>query len=246
MSSAATAKRNVALFATCLGDQLSPDVVHATVTVLERAGCRVTFDPRQTCCGQPAFNSGYWTEARAVARHFLEVFADAEVVVAPSGSCTAMVHRFVDLFRDDPELRERAEQLAHKTFELSAFLVRELGVTDLGAKLAARVGWHDACHGLRELGVKQEPRQLLAHVQGLELVELKTCESCCGFGGTFSVKQPEISTAMLDHKLNELQMTPIDVLAAVDSSCLMQIRGRLLRLGSPVRTMHLAEILASR
>ena len=108
MSSAATAKRNVALFATCLGDQLSPDVVHATVTVLERAGCRVTFDPRQTCCGQPAFNSGYWTEARAVARHFLEVFADAEVVVAPSGSCTAMVHRFVDLFRDDPELRERA------------------------------------------------------------------------------------------------------------------------------------------
>jgi L-lactate dehydrogenase complex protein LldE len=124
--------------------------------------------------------------------------------------------------------------------------VNELGVTDLGAKLNARVGWHDACHGLRDLGIKQEPRQLLAHVDGLELVELKTCESCCGFGGTFSVKSPEISTAMLDHKLDELAMTPIDVLAAVDGSCLMQIRGRLERRGSPVRTMHLAEILASR
>jgi len=236
---------NVALFATCLGDQLSPDAVHATVTVLERAGCNVTFDPRQTCCGQPAFNSGFWQEAREVARHFLDVFGDAEAIVAPSGSCTAMVHRFPDLFRDEPEMRERAEQVAHKTFELATFLVRELKVTDLGAKFAGRVGWHDACHGLRELGVKQEPRQLLSKVEGLELVEMKTCESCCGFGGTFSVKTPEISTAMLDHKLDELAMTPIDVLAAVDSSCLMQIRGRLERRGSPVRTMHLAEILAS-
>lgn len=246
MSGANTASRNVSLFATCLGDQLSPEAVHATVQVLEQAGCNVTFDPRQTCCGQPAFNSGFWREAREVARHFVDVFEPAEVIVAPSGSCTAMVHRFPDLFRDEPDMRARAERMAHRTFELSTFLVRELGVTDLGAKLNARVGWHDACHGLRELGVKQEPRQLLAHVEGLELVEQKTCESCCGFGGTFSVKSPEISTAMLDHKLHELAMTPIDVLAAVDSSCLMQIRGRLQRLGSPVRTMHLAEILASR
>lgn len=246
MSGTTTTSRNVALFATCLGDQLSPDAVHATVQILEHVGCHVTFDPRQTCCGQPAFNSGYWREAREVARHFIEVFEHAEVIVAPSGSCTAMVHRFPDLFRDEPAIRERAEQMARRTFELSTFLVRELGVTDLGARLNARVGWHDACHGLRELGVKQEPRQLLAHVAGLELVELKTCESCCGFGGTFSVKSPEISTAMLDHKLDELAMTPLDVLASVDSSCLMQIRGRLERRGSPVRTMHLAEILASR
>jgi L-lactate dehydrogenase complex protein LldE len=246
MSGPITANRDVSLFATCLGDQLSPDAVHATVRVLEDAGCKVEFDPRQTCCGQPAFNSGFWQEARGVARHFMDVFEHAETIVAPSGSCTAMVHRFPDLFRDEPEMQERAKQLAHRTFELSAFLVRELGVTDLGAKLTARVGWHDACHGLRELRVKDEPRQLLAHVEGLELVELKTCESCCGFGGTFSVKSPEISTAMLDHKLDELAMTPIDVLAAVDSSCLMQIRGRLERRGSPVRTMHLAEILASR
>ena len=246
MSEASTASRNVALFATCLGDQLSPETVHATVHVLEHAGCTVTFDPRQTCCGQPAFNSGFWREARQVARHFINVFEHASAIVAPSGSCTAMVHRFPDLFRDEPEMRERAEKMAHRTFELSSFLVNELGVTDLGAKLNARVGWHDACHGLRDLGIKQEPRQLLAHVDGLELVELKTCESCCGFGGTFSVKSPEISTAMLDHKLDELAITPIDVLAAVDGSCLMQIRGRLERRGSPVRTMHLAEILASR
>lgn len=245
MTQSSTTSRNVSLFATCLGDQLSPDAVHATVTVLKRAGCQVAFDPRQTCCGQPAFNSGFWHEAREVARHFLDVFEDAEVIVTPSGSCTAMVHRFVDLFRDDSELLPRAKAMAKKTHELSSYLVRELGVTNLDARFNARVGWHDACHGLRELRIKQEPRQLLSHVQGLELVELKTCESCCGFGGTFSVKLPEVSTAMLDHKIDELQMTPIDVLAAIDTSCLMQIHGRLERRGSPVRTMHLAEILAS-
>ncbi|MCK5941218.1 MAG: (Fe-S)-binding protein [Planctomycetes bacterium] len=238
--------RTVSLFATCLGDQLKPDVVHATVAVLERAGCEVSFDPAQTCCGQPAFNSGYWDDAREVARHFVRVFEAAEHVVTPSGSCTAMVHRFPELFRDEPDWRARAERVAHKTHELSAFLVRELGVTDLGARLDARVGWHDACHGLRELRVKDEPRQLLAHVQGLELVELRTCESCCGFGGTFSVKLPEVSTAMLDHKVDDVASAGIDVLAAVDSSCLMQLQGRLERRQVPVRTMHLAEILASR
>ncbi|MCB9876314.1 MAG: (Fe-S)-binding protein [Planctomycetes bacterium] len=238
--------RDVALFATCLGDQLFPGVVEATVTVLERAGCAVRFDPRQTCCGQPAFNSGYWREARQVARHFLDVFERADAVVAPSGSCVAMLHRFPQLFADEPDVAARAAALAHKTFELSSFLVRELGVTDLGARFDARVGWHDACHGLRELGVRDEPRTLLAAVQGLELVELRTRESCCGFGGTFSVKLPEVSTAMLDHKLDEVMEAPIDVLAAIDGSCLMQLHGRLERRGARVRTMHLAEVLASR
>ena len=236
----------MSLFATCLGDQLFPDVVHATVSVLERAGCAVHFDPRQTCCGQPAFNAGYWTEAREVARHFVDVFADAETVVTPSGSCTAMVHRFPDLFRGEPAMRQKANELAHRTLELSTVLVRELGITDLGARLEARVGWHDACHGLRELHIHDEPRALLAAVDGLELVELRLRESCCGFGGTFSVKLPEVSTAMLDHKLDEVTTAPIDVLAAVDGSCLMQIRGRLEKRGSRVRTMHLAEILARR
>ncbi len=238
--------RTVALFATCLGDQLWPEVVHATVAVLERAGCRVTFDPAQTCCGQPAFNSGFQHDARSVARHFVEVFERADAVVAPSGSCVAMVHRYPELFRAEPAWHERAERLAHKTFELSAFLVRELRVTDVGARLAARVAWHDACHGLRELGVKDEPRALLRAVQGLELVDLRTGEACCGFGGTFSVKFPELSTAMLDHKLSALDQERVDVLSAVDSSCLMQIRGRLQRQGSRVRVLHLAEILASR
>ncbi len=142
-------RRKVALFATCLGDQFWPEVVHATATVLERAGCTVTFDPAQTCCGQPAFNSGFQADARSVARHFVEVFERADAVVAPSGSCVAMVHRYPELFRDEPAWRARAEHVAHKTFELSAFLVRELRVTELGARLAARVAWHDACHGLR-------------------------------------------------------------------------------------------------
>ena len=237
--------RTVALFATCLGDQLFPGAVHATVRVLERAGCRVVFDPRQTCCGQPAFNSGFWPDARAVARHFVTVFETAAAIVAPSGSCTAMVHRYPELLRDDPEWHARAERVAGRTFELSAFLVRELGVTDLGARFAARVGWHDACHGLRELGVRDEPRRLLAQVRGLELVELATAASCCGFGGTFSVKLPHVSTAMVDHKLDELERQRIDVLAAIDSSCLMQLQGRLERRGARVRTVHLAEILAA-
>ncbi len=238
-------KRRVSLFATCLADQFWPEVLHATVAVLERVGCEVIFDPRQTCCGQPAFNSGFDRDARTVARHFLDVFDDAETVVAPSGSCTAMVHRFPSLFADDPPLHQRASSLARRTFELSAFLVRELGVTDLGARFPHRVAWHDACHGLRELHLRDEPRRLLAAVQGLQLVELRTGEACCGFGGTFSVKFPELSTAMADHKLAALG-GDVDVLSSLDASCLMQLRGRLQRQGRSVRVLHLAEILSSR
>ena len=239
-------KRRVALFVTCLADQLWPAVGHATVAVLERAGCTVEFDARQTCCAQPAFNSGYQEEAKRVARHFVEVFEDADAIVAPSGSCTAMVHRFGQLFREEPAWAERAERVAARTHELASFLVRELGVGDLGARFPARLAWHDACHGLRELGLKREPRQLLAHVRELELVEFAAAESCCGFGGTFSVKFPELSTAMLDHKLADLARAEVTHLASVDGSCLMQLAGRLARQGSPVKTVHLAEILAAR
>jgi L-lactate dehydrogenase complex protein LldE len=238
--------RRVALFATCVADQLFPGVAHAAVAVLQRAGCTVTFDPAQTCCGQPAFNSGFHDEARFVARHHVAVFERADTVVAPSASCVAMVHRLPELLRAEPEWHERAERVARRTFELSAFLVRELRVTDVGARLGARVAWHDACHGLRELGLRDEPRALLRAVRGLELVELAAGDACCGFGGTFAVKFPELSTAMLDHKLGGLGPDRADVLASLDSSCLMQLQGRLRRAGSPVRTMHLAEILASR
>jgi len=237
-------KRRVALFVTCLADQLWPAVGHATVAVLERAGCTVEFDARQTCCAQPAFNAGYQAEARRVARHFVEVFEDCEAIVAPSGSCTAMVHRFAQLFRDEPAWCERAERVAARTHELASFLVRELGVRDLGARFPARLAWHDACHGLRELGLKSEPRALLAHVRELELCEFAAAESCCGFGGTFSVKFPELSTAMLDHKLASLAQAKVTHLSALDGSCLMQLAGRLARQGSPVKTVHLAEVLA--
>jgi L-lactate dehydrogenase complex protein LldE len=238
-------KRSVSLFVTCLVDQLRPEVGLAAARVLERAGCEVSFDARQTCCAQPAFNSGFREEARAVARHFVEVFEPADAVVVPSGSCTSMVHHFADLFATEPAWLERAERVAAKTHELAGFLVRELGVTDLGARFAGRVAWHDACHGLRELGLRSEPRALLGAVRGLELVEMKGAESCCGFGGTFSVKFPELSTAILDHKLAQLAEAKVDVLASLDASCLMQIQGRLARTGSKVRTRHLAEILAT-
>jgi L-lactate dehydrogenase complex protein LldE len=235
----------VALFATCLADQFWPEVLQATVAVLERAGCAVDFDPRQTCCGQPACNSGFAAEARSVARHFVDVFADAEHVVAPSGSCVAMVHRFADLFAGEPHQQKRCADLAHRTHELSHFLVDVLAVTDLGAHFPHHVAWHDPCHARRELHVHDQPRRLLAAVRGLHLHELHAKDSCCGFGGTFSVKYPELSTAMLDHKLADLP-TEVTTLASLDSSCLMQMRGRLQRQGRNVHVLHLAEILASR
>jgi len=237
-------KRRVSLFVTCLVDQLRPEIARATVAVLEKAGCEVEFDARQTCCGQPAFNTGFRDEARAVARHFVDVYGDAECVVVPSGSCTAMIHRLPELFERDEALHARAERVASRTHELSTFLVRELGLGDLGARFAGRVAWHHACHGLRELHLGV-PRSLLAHVRGLELVEPPLSDSCCGFGGTFSATYPELSTAMLDPKLDRLEEARVDAVTALDGSCLMQIGTRLARRGSRIRALHLAEILAS-
>jgi L-lactate dehydrogenase complex protein LldE len=235
----------VSLFVTCLVDQLWPSAGAAAVRVLRRAGCEVEFDPRQTCCGQPAFNTGYRAEARSVARNFLEVFEGAEAVVVPSGSCAAMVKHLPELFAGDDRQRAVAESVAARTFEIGQFLVRELGVEDLGASFSGRVAWHDACHGLRELGIHDEPRRLIANVRGAELVELSDAGECCGFGGTFAVKHPELSVAILDRKLERLAELDVDCVASGDVSCLMQIEGRLKRLGSPLRALHLAELLAS-
>lgn len=237
----------VALFVTCLVDQLWPSVGTSTVEVLRRVGCEVTFDEQQTCCGQPAFNTGYREPARALARRFIEAYErnGADAIVAPSGSCTAMVHHYEDLFEDSAEWRERARAVAARTHELSAFLVNVLGVDDVGAAFTGRVTWHDACHGLRELGLKSEPRRLLAHVRGAEFVELPNAEACCGFGGTFSVKYPEVSVAIVDHKVDALEQAGVDAVVSADASCLMQIGGRLSRRNSRVRAMHLAEVLAS-
>jgi len=237
----------VGLFVTCLVDQMWTSIGTSTVDVLRRAGCEVEFDERQTCCGQPAFNTGYRTEARRVAAHFIEVFEEskAEFIVSPSGSCTAMVHHYRTLFDADERWQERARAVASRTFELSAFLVRVLKLEDVGARFRGRVTWHDACHGLRELGVSNEPRTLIRNVQDTEFVELKNADACCGFGGTFSVKYPEISAAILDQKIEAIESSGVDAVISGDASCLMQIGGRLSRLGSRVRVMHLAELLAS-
>ena len=237
----------VALFVTCVVDQMWPGIGASTVEVLRRVGCTVEFDERQTCCGQPAFNTGYREEARRLAKRFIEIFEEskAEAIVSPSGSCTAMVHHYPALFPDDADWRRRAKNLAEQTFELSSFLVRVLKVEDVGARWAGRVTWHDACHALRDLNVQSEPRSLLRHVNGTEFVELENADACCGFGGTFSVKYPEISVAILDQKIEAIEKAGVQAVVSGDASCLMQIGGRLSRKGSKVKVMHLAEILAS-
>ena len=236
----------VSLFVTCLVDQLWPEVGVATVKLLRAAGCKVSFDEAQTCCGQPAFNSGYRAEAREVAQRTIELFEEAEAVVMPSGSCAAMAHHYPGLFAQDDPWRARAERLAGKTHELSTFLVRVLGREDFGAQFKGRIAWHHACHGLRDLGIREEPRRLIQRVEGAQLVATSGDESCCGFGGTFAIKYPDISVAMLDQKIQALEAADVDVVASGDVSCLTQIAGRLERRRSRIRAMHLAEILTAR
>ena len=238
----------VSLFVTCLVDQMWSNVGTSCVAVLRRAGCAVEFDERQTCCGQPAFNTGYRDEARRVAKRFIEIFEEskAQAIVSPSGSCTAMVHHFAELFSDEPGWRVRAEAIAERTHELSSFLVRVLGIEDVGASWHGRLTWHDACHGLRDLNIKSEPRKLISNVRGAEFVEMENAEACCGFGGTFSVKYPEISVAILDQKIEAIERSGVRAVVSGDASCLMQIGGRLSRRGSKVEVMHIAELLNHR
>ena len=233
----------VSLFVTCIVDQMFPKVGLAMAGVLERLGYEVEFRETQTCCGQPAFNSGYWNEAREVARYFLETFRGAEYIVVPSGSCTSMLtHHAAELFPDDPEARD----LHTRVFEFSRFLLDVAQTDDLGARLDDVVTFHDSCHALRELKIKDGPRRLLAKVRGLELREMELAEECCGFGGTFSVKFDEVSGAMARTKIESIQKTGANTVVGVDSSCLMQLQGVISRAGLPIRTMHLAEVLASR
>ena len=237
--------RGVALFVTCLVDQLYPQIGEAAVRVLERAGCAVSFPEAQTCCGQAVFNDGFQDDARRLARRFLDAFEGAEVVVAPSGSCVAMVREWYPrLFDGDDAAAERARGLAHRTFELSEYLVRVLGTTDVGARFPAAVTYHSSCHGLRGLGLREEPLRLLSSVRDLRLVPLRGTEECCGFGGFFSVKFSGLSGAMLASKLDAIEASGADVVTATDASCLMHIAGGLVRRGSRVRAMHLAEVLA--
>lgn len=234
----------VSLFVTCLVDLLRPEVGLAAAELLRRAGCEVDFDPRQTCCGQPAFNAGHRQEARAVARTLIRALEDAEAVVTPSGSCCAMTRHYRELFADEPDWAERGAALAAKTHELASFLVDTLGVTDFGARRPLRASWHDSCHGLRELGLRAAPRRLLAAVDGLELVEAGLREECCGFGGAFAVTHDALSVAMADRKIDELETLGVEVVAGADLSCLLQLGGRLQRRGSRIRALHFAELLA--
>jgi len=228
----------IALFVPCFVDQACPQVAVDMVRVLRRIGCEVDFPEEQTCCGQPAFNSGYWDDARAVSERFLRVFEKAEAVVGPSGSCTAMIRKFY------PELLPQPNGL-EKFYEFSEFLTKVAKLEDVGATFAHRVTLHDSCHALRELGIHQGPRDLLRHVRGLELVEMDRVEDCCGFGGTFSVKFGMISAAMGDTKTEHAAATGAEFVTSVDPSCLLHLDGVLRKKQSSLRTIHLASILAS-
>jgi L-lactate dehydrogenase complex protein LldE len=237
--------RRVSLFVTCIVDQLYPKVGLAMADVLERVGCQVDFPEEQTCCGQPAFNTGYRREAADVARHFLRVFRDAEYIVIPSGSCAAMIqHHYAELFAKEPEWLEQVHRIEPRVWEFTKFLTEVAHVEDVGARFEHSVTFHDSCHALRELGVKEGPRRLLAKVRGLTLKEMANSEECCGFGGTFSVKFPEISGGMARTKLDGIAASGAEYVVGVDASCLMQLQGALSRSGMPVRTMHIAEVLA--
>ena len=237
----------VSLFVTCVVDQVFPQVGIAITQVLERLGFQIDFPEAQTCCGQPAFNSGYTEEARGIARHFLNVFRDSAAIIVPSGSCTSMIsHHFADIFQHDPKLLAEAHALEPRVWEFSRFLLEVAGVEDVGARFEGVVTYHDSCHALRELRIKAGPRKLLAKVRGLTLAEMETAEECCGFGGTFSIKFPEVSGAMARTKIDSIQKTGASTVVSIDSSCLMQLQGVIDRAGLPIRTLHLAEVLASR
>jgi L-lactate dehydrogenase complex protein LldE len=234
----------VTLFVPCFVDLMFPNVGISMVRILERLGHTVKCPDEIACCGQPAYNSGYWDEARSVAVKVLERLQNEEVVVIGSGSCGAMLHVFYpELFAGTP-YEAPAQSLAKRCYEFSDFLVTRLGVTDLGARFPAKVTFHDGCHGLRELGAYEQPRRLLAKVKELELVEMRE-QVCCGFGGTFAAKFPMISTAMGEVKCSLAQDTGADFIVSNDSSCLMQIQGLLTRQGSRMKTIHLAEVLAT-
>jgi L-lactate dehydrogenase complex protein LldE len=238
----------IALFATCLADTLFPDVARATVTVLERLGHQVVFPVAQTCCGQMHINTGYQREALPLIRRYADTFEPYEVIVAPSGSCVGSIaHQHAKIARElgDEQLADRAETVAARTHELSQLLTDVLAVDDVGAHYPHRVAYHPTCHSMRLLRVGDRPLRLLRNVRGIDLVALPGADECCGFGGTFALKNPDVSTAMLADKMRNLLATGAEVCTAGDSSCLMHIGGGLSRLRAGVRTVHLAEILAS-
>jgi L-lactate dehydrogenase complex protein LldE len=245
MSDPHSHKPRVGLFVTCLVDLMRPSVGFASARLIEEAGCEVVVPQAQTCCGQPAYNSGSRLDAAALARQTIAAFDGVDYVVVPSGSCAGMLRKhYPDLLRDDPVWKPRAIEFSERVWELMAFLVDVRKLDRVPGKLAARVTYHDSCSGLRELGVKAQPRQLLAKISGLELVEMEDSEICCGFGGTFSIKYPDISNAMVDKKTANALASKADLLLAGDLGCLMNMSGKLGRNGAPLAARHVAEVLA--
>ena len=235
----------VGLFATCLVDLLRPGIGFASAALLQQAGCRVEVPPSQTCCGQPAYNSGAQTDTRSIARKVISTFENFDYVVAPSGSCAGMIKlHYPKILKDDPQWALRAARLARKTFELTQFLSDEIKMAELAVSSQMTATYHDSCSGLRELSIKQQPRKLLDQVQGVCLKEGKQAERCCGFGGLFCVKYGDISTGIVDEKIDDLQATGAQVVLGGDLGCLLNIAGRLKRLGSPIQVRHVAEVLA--
>ncbi len=227
-------------------DAFFPHVGESMVAVLRRIGVELEFFEEQTCCGQPAFNSGYHTDAKILAKRFLSIFDKGDYIVCPSGSCTSMVKIFYEeLFKNDPEMHEIAKRVSAMTREFSDFIVNVLNKEDVGASFNGKVTYHDSCHLLRELRVKDEPRRLINCVKGIDFVEMRDSDACCGFGGTFSIKYPDVSVSILDEKIENITSTGADTVISADMGCLMQIGGALRKRNIPIKTMHLAELLAS-
>ncbi|MFO1445678.1 (Fe-S)-binding protein [Bacillus sp. Bva_UNVM-123] len=236
----------VSLFATCIVDMFQTNIGKATVEVLERLGCEIDFPESQVCCGQPAYNSGYVKESKEAMKRMITAFEHAEYVVSPSGSCAYMFHEYPTIFKGDPVWELKAKGLAAKTFELTQFIVDVLKVEDVGARLEGSATFHTSCHMTRLLGVKETPMLLLRNVKGLEMTELPGKHNCCGFGGTFSVKMARISEQMVDEKVKHIEETKAKYLIGADGGCLMNIGGRIERVGKPIKVLHIAEVLNSR
>jgi L-lactate dehydrogenase complex protein LldE len=236
---------NVQLFIPCFVDQLFPETAFNMVKVLEKAGCTVSYNANQTCCGQPAFNAGFWDESRSVCTKFLKDFSGTDYIVAPSASCVGFVRNYYTKLFDNSSLHNQVKDLGNRLFEFSEFMIKVLKVEDVGASLPGKATYHDSCAGLRECRIKTEPRQLLSKVKGLEITEMNDVETCCGFGGTFAVKFEAISVGMGEQKVENAMATDARYLISTDMSCLMHLDGYIKNKGYDLKAMHLADVLAS-
>lgn len=236
---------NIQLFIPCFVDQLFPDTAFNMIRVLEKAGCTVSYNAKQTCCGQPSFNAGFWKEAKPVCTKFIKDFGGSDYIVAPSASCVGFVRNYYGKLFDNSSLHHEVADLGKRIFEFSEFMINILKVEDVGAELKGKATYHDSCAGLRECKIKTEPRKLLSKVKGLELTEMNDVETCCGFGGTFAVKFEAISVAMADQKVENALATGADYLISTDLSCLMHLQGYIKHKGYKLQSLHLADVLAS-